>query len=364
MARARQRSKEDAAPKVVSESDSVAASVLKVHGPNIIRRGSVAGKWKHIPTGIFAMDMAQFGGVPRSQMSMYYGWESAGKTLVAMRAMAQAQRLFPDMKVALIDTEGTYDPNWGAIHGINNDELIYVQPDYGEQGGDITVALLKAADISMVVMDSLPAMVPQKVNEKSLEDDVVAMQARLIGRFVQIANQALIDERKRDHTPALLMINQWRSKIAFMGDTRNLPGGNALKFFIFNRVELLNKEELGTDEAGVSTVLYNTHTAKVTKSKEGTGIRQCEFKMIRDPSHPLGTGFIDDAKVVQAYAKKFGLWTGAGASQRYEGLDETFRTMEEGANYLYSDLDFYEGLKHKLVSMQRERCGLSPTDWL
>lgn len=362
MARVRQRSKPTTAP--VVESDAVAADILKIHGPNIIRRGSVAGRWKHIPTGIFAMDMAQFGGLPRSQMSMYYGWESAGKTLVGMRAMAQAQKRFPDMKVVMVDTEGTYDPVWGAIHGIDNDALMYVQPDYGEQAGDIAIALLKASDISMIMMDSLPAMMPHKVGEKSLEDDIVALQARLIGRFVQVANQALIDERKRDHTPALLIINQWRSKIAFMGDTRNLPGGNALKFFIFNRVELLNKEELGSNDEGTSTVLYNTHTAKVTKNKEGTGIRQCEFKMIRDPAHPLGPGFIDDSKVVLSYAKKFGLWTGAGATQKFDGLDQTFRTMEEGANYLYNDLDFYEDLKVKLIGIQRERCGLDPTDWL
>lgn len=361
MAKARTRTKTEKKPP--SDSEKLMQDVQKVHGANIIRRGSVAGNWKHIPTGVFAADMAMFGGMPRSQLTMSIGWESSGKTLMAMRTIANAQRLFPDMKPAFIDFEGTYDPAWGAIHGIDNDNLLYVQPEYGEQGGDIAVALLRSRDVSAVVIDSLPAMMPHKVAEKSLEDDVVALQARLMDRYLKLSNQALIDMRKQDHMPVHLIVNQWRSKIAFMGDTRNAPGGNALKFFVFNRFEMLNKEELGKDEDGVSTVMHNTHTVKITKNKEGTGIRQAEFKMIRDPNHPRGPGFIDDAHVVQAYAKKFGLWTGAGANQRFEDLDMSFRTMQEGQEYLYDNPDYYEALKDKLISMQRARCGLPAENW-
>jgi recombination protein RecA len=343
-------------------SDKLMADVDKIHGPNIIRRAMVAGNWKHIPLGVFTMDMAQFGGVPRSAISMYYGWESGGKTTMGLRALANAQRMFPDMRAAMVDAEGTMDPVWARFHGVDTDNLLYVQPETGEQALDITNGLLRANDISMVMVDSLPALIPAKQLAKSLEDDIVALQARLIGRFVATANQGIIDQRKKDHFPALLMINQWRSKIAFMGDTRTLPGGNALKFFVFNRVEIMNKEVIGKDEYDVETVTHNEHSFKVTKSKEGTGIRTGQFRMMR--GGPLGAGFIDDAEVVQAYAKKFGLWTGAGKHQRFDGLDMTFATMKEGAEHLYADLDFYEQLKHRLISMQREHCGLSGSGWL
>jgi hypothetical protein len=152
-------------------------------------------------------------------------------------------------------------------------------------------------------------LVPAKEQEKSLEDDIVAMQARLIGRFIRVANAAILDERKRDHLAGLLLINQWRSKIAIMGDTRSLPGGNALKFFVFNRVELMNKEVLGKDQYDVEIVTHNDHSFKITKLKEGTGIRNGAFTMIRDPGHPLGAGFIDEAETVLAFAKKFGIFT-------------------------------------------------------
>jgi recombination protein RecA len=366
MAEARQRARAiELEPTVrVRDSDKLFADVNKVHGPNVMRRANIAGHWKHIPTGIFTLDMAQFGGIPRSAISMYYGWESGGKTTTGLRVIAHAQRMFPDQDVALIDAEGTYDPVWGAYHGVDNDKLILVQPETGEQALDIADGLLRSNDISMVMVDSLPALVPAKELEKSMEDDIVAMQARLIGRFIRKGNQAILDERKKHHLPALLLINQWRSKIAYMGDTRNLPGGNALKFFVFNRVEILNKEVLGKDQYDVETVLYNDHTFKITKNKEGTGIRSGAFTMIRDPGHPLGSGFIDDAEVVLAYAKKFGIWTGAGKAQRFDDLDVTFGNMKEGAEYFYSDLDYYERMKHRLIGIQRQHCGLPGEGWL
>ena len=348
----------------LSDSEKVFADTQRIHGANIIRRASQAGNWQHIPLDIFTLDMAQHGGLPRSCISMYYGWESAGKTMCAMRAIANAQKMFPDMKAVLIDAEGTYDPPWGAVHGIDNDALVYVQPDYGEQALDITNQLVRAKDVSILVVDSIPALVPLAITEKSLEDDTVALQARLINKFIGVANQSIIDTRKEDHRPAVLMINQWRSRIAFRGDTRTLPGGNGLKFFLFNRIELLNKEEMGRDQYGTELVTHNVHSFKVTKNKEGNGIKTGEFKLIRDPSHPLGVGAIDENDVVIAYAKRFDLWTGAGNKQRLDGVDQTFARMTDGAAYLNENPDFARELKLRLISIQREHNGLPPSGWL
>lgn len=351
-------------PVIERESDKLLAQISKVHGPNIMRRATVAGQWKHIPLDVFTLDMAMFGGVYRSSITMFFGWESGGKTTMGMRALARAQKMFPDQRVALIDAEGTYDPLWGATHGINNEEMLLVQPETGEQALDIANGLLRSADISMVMVDSIPALVPAKEQEKSLEDDIVAMQARLIGRFIRVANCAILDERKRGHLPALLLINQWRSKIAMMGDTRNLPGGNALKFFVFNRVELMNKEILGKDQYDMEIVSHNEHSFKVTKLKDAGGIRNGQFTMIRDPGNPLGSGFIDEADTVLAFAKRFGVWSGAGTNQRFDDLDRKFATMRDGALHLYENPEFFSRLKHRLISMHREHMGLNPNDWI
>ncbi len=131
---------------------------------------------------------------------------------------------------------------------------------------DLARAVIKAKETSIVVLDSLPALMPMKEMEKAAEDAVVALQARLIGRFVRTASQALIDERVRGHFPAVLMINQFREKMVVKGDSRSLPGGNALKFFVSVRWEVKNKEELGTDRFGNEVVDVNEHSWKITKN--------------------------------------------------------------------------------------------------
>lgn len=294
---------------------------------------------------------------------MFYGWESGGKTTTGMRALGSAQRMFPNMRAAIIDAEGTFDATWSRRHGVDPEKLYLIQPETGEQALDIADALIRAEDISMVMVDSLPALVPAKELEKSMEDDIVAMQARLIGRFIRKVNQALLDERKRGHLPALLLINQWRSKIAFMGDTRNLPGGNALKFFVSARAEIMNKEILGKDAFDVEAVIRNEHTFKITKNKLGNGIRSGAFDMIRDPSHELGAGFIDEAETVVTYAKKFGIFSGGGAHWRFDDLDKKFGKMKEAVDYLYGDMPYFEALKYRLICMQRANAGLQAEGW-
>jgi recombination protein RecA len=347
-----------------SSLSDVMGQVSKNYGSaNIMRAASTIPTHTHLPTDIFTLDMALFGGLPESMITMLYGWESSGKTTVAMRVVGAAQRKYPDKKVVFVDCEGTFQNGWAQRHGVNTDEMILVQPESGEQAVDIVDAVLRAQDTSLVVLDSIPALMPVKELEKSAEDATVALQARLIGTLTRKAKHALLDERKHGHYPTLCLINQFRNKITMMGDPRSLPGGNALKFFVDVRVELANKETLGRDEHDVETVDFNEHSFKITKNKIGTGLRSGEFQMVRNPSHPLGQGFIDDAKTVLTYAKKFGLFTGGGQAWRIAGLDEKFGRIQEAADYLYSDLEFYGGLKNRLISMQREHAGLRPTDW-
>jgi recombination protein RecA len=358
----------EAAPEAASAGGSALAKVMadvqKVHGGNIMRPATTLSQHRHLPTGIFTLDMALFGGVAESVITQFYGWESSGKTTVAMRVVGAAQRKYPDKTAVFIDAEGTFDLNWARRHGVNVDKLIIVQPETGEQAVDIADAVLRADDTSIVVIDSLPALMPVNELEKSAEDATVALQARLIGRFVRKATQALITERKRGHTPTLLLLNQWRNKIAMMGDNRQLPGGNALRFFVSTNVEILNKEKLGRDQFDVETVEVNEHSFRITKNKLGTGIRTGEFDMIRNPSHPYGAGWIDDAKTVLTYAKKFGVFTGGGSSWRIDGLDEKFGRIQDAIDHLYSDLDYFEALKFRLISLQREHAGMNPDGWL
>jgi recombination protein RecA len=348
-----------------SEIGKVMADVSKTYGPSVIRRGSVRPAFQHCPTDIFTLDMALFGGIPRGLCVEIHGWESGGKTTLAQRILARMQRLVPDMGAAYMDIEGTYDPAWGARHGVDNDAMVLAQPTSGEQACDIADALLRSKETSLVVVDSLPALVPIKEVDASVEDAQVALQARMISKFLRKAQQALLDERHRGHFPTLLLINQWRMKIGVMhGDPRTLPGGNALKFIKSVSFEVMNKEHMGKDARDNEVVDHNVHSFKIKKNKIGNGIRTGEFKMIRNPDHPRGPGFIDDGKAVITYASSFGLFTGGGGSWRFDGLDETFRTHDDAVEYCYDHAEFYTNFKNRLISMQREAMGLCPTNWL
>lgn len=346
----------------VQTVQEVANAVSKQYG-HILRPARLLPAYTHLPTGIFTLDMALFGGIPETLISMLYGWESSGKSTTAMRVAAAAQAKYSDKQVVYMDVEGTFSNEWAVRHGVDTSRLFVVQPETGEQAVDLCYDVLRAKDTALVVVDSLPALVSFSELGKSAEDVQVAGNARLVGRMLRLIVQAMTAQRRLGNTATVVLINQFRNRIVHMGDPRILPGGNALKFAVSVRVELTNKEHLGKDDNDIETVDFNEHGFKVTKNKLGTGIRNGEFTMIRNPSHPLGSGFIDDGKTVLTYAKKFNLFTGGGASWRLDGVDKKFSRIQDAVDWLYENRDEYTKLTRRLISIQREHAGLRPDGW-
>lgn len=351
------------ATKAVSELDKMMQDFQKLHGANAFRTASTMPQFVHTPFGVFVIDLALLGGLPQSLITMIYGWESGGKSTMTSRVIGRMQRNHPDRRVVLIEPEGTFDPAWARRHGVDTDTLLIGQGDTGEQNVDMAVAALEARETSLLVIDSLPALMPAKEQEKSAEDDIVALQARLVGRFVRKATDIIVNERKRNHWPAILLINQWRNKIQMMGDPRSLPGGNALKFFVSCRFEILNKETMGRDANGIEIVDYNDHTIRVTKNKAGNAIRNAEFRMIRNPSHPRGQGFIDEAETIITFARKFDYATGGGSSWRLRDVDQKFGRLSDMGEYLYDNPEYCEWLKTEIISDFRESMGKKRDGW-
>jgi recombination protein RecA len=351
---------------LTGELAEVVSKHQKAYGDHVISKASQKAQFTHIPTGVFTLDMALLGGVPEGLITSFYGWESSGKTTLALRAIGRAQLKHPDKAVALIDIEGTYDAQWGAVHGIDNEKLVLVQPESGEQALDITDNVIRAEETSMVVVDSLAALIPLKEIQDSIEDQQVGLQARMIGKFLRKVQQAMLDERtKRQHRPALININQWRYKIGvFRGDPRVLPGGVAQKFANSVQVEIKCKETIGKDSRDMEIATQNDHSFMIKKNKVGNSIKSGDFVMIRDPSDPLGAGFIDDGRAVATWAKKVGVITGGGSSWRIDGVDHKFSNLQGIVNYFYADPEYFYSFQHRLISMQREAVGLSPEGWL
>lgn len=344
---------------------SVIRSATREYGPGTVRRASERDRYCHLPTGIFTLDMALLGGIPEGMISMIYGWESAGKTTVALKLVGEIQRLMPEKTVAWIDAEGTLDNRWATRLGVDTEKLYIMEPDYGERAIDFAVTALKADDLSLLVLDSIPALVPQVIKEDSAEDFHVGNQARMYNRFMATCCSTLLDERKRGHWPTVVLLNQFRSRVVGHGDPRMLPGGNGCKFFCSVMFEVRNKPKAGENARGIEINDHNEHSFTIKKMKTGNSIRAGEFILMRNPDHAeFQPGEIDDRMTLVNWAKKFDMIGGSAARYTITGVDRTFRVYADIGDYLRANTEFAENLRRTLIGMHRADMGLPSEGWL
>jgi len=330
-------------------------------GEHTVSTGISSAGCTYIETGIFLLDLALLGGLQESRVNQLYGWEASSKTTTAMRSVAAAQRKHKDKVVSFIDAEGTFDPVWAAKHGVDCTRLVYFQPETGEECVDVLDASIRAKETCAIILDSIPAIVPQKIIENAAEDMTVGKRAQLLGTACSKMIAALQAERRRDHEPAIILINQWRTKIGVMhGDPRRLPGGDQLKFLSSVMVEMKRgKTEMGKDAFENDTPVLNTHAFDVDKVKGAASILQGEFRMIRcnnyeaKEGYTLPSGAIDDYRTVATYARRMGFITGGGTSWKIDAIDKRFGKLEEILRYLVENPEEFIILKRKMIALKR-----------
>jgi recombination protein RecA len=357
------------------ELGKVVSKVHKRYGQAAAMRASMRPTYRHVSTGVYLVDLALLGGIPAGTANLFTGWQGSGKTTMAMRATAGFQRRFPDQAPVYVDVEGTFDPLWARKHGVDTDRLLLLQPTCAEDALDIANATIRAAETSLLVMDSLAALIPTKEVEIEADKHVVGDRARMIRRYCHQMTQAHLSERARGHWPTVLNINQYTMQVGVMyGDPKTMPGGMAPKYQASTWLEWKNKEARITrkkdaqgDDAvnDYDMVSHNDHSFLVKKSKIGSSITTGEFELVRSPFNPLGEGFVNDAKSVLVDAKRRGFVTGGGSHWRMDGVDGVFSSGEEMVYQLYSDLEYFEDLKIRLISAAREQVGMvhDPKDW-
>jgi len=344
------------------ELSSTLSTIRKRYGDNSVARASAVVQPDRIPTGIFILDFYTLGGIPANRASMVVGERHAGKSLLAYKTIAGAQKKYPDQQPAYIDVEGTFDPVWAGKIGVDLDNLVLFQPETGESAVDVTDAFIGTKEVSLVVIDSIAALVPMKEIDSSAEDALVGVQARLVGGMVRKATASMIRERKRDHNVSLLFVNQFRSKIggfAGFGEPRSIPGGKALEFSTSLQLIMKNKENTGKDSVGNDTMVLNEHSFTITKNKLNGGGRAGEFRLLRQDNEALGLseGEIDDAGTMLAFAKKFGVFTGEGSKAKkleFWGHELEFRKVDDAIVYLYANRDVYWDLRNFLIASQAQ----------
>lgn len=348
-----------------NELNAVLTAIRKKNGDRSAVMGSSIKQPFRIPTGIFLFDYATCGGIPHNRMTMFHGPKHSGKTTGALRCIAGAQQSMPDQKAVMIDVEGTYDATWSGKIGVDNDELILVQPDTGEQAVDMAVGLAHARETSLIVIDSLAALLPHKEQEASAEDSLVGQQSRLITSMLRKLSGAMISERKRDHFLSVVFINQQRSKIGGWsptGEALSLPGGKAIGYFTSLEARFKNKEVLKAT-GGVDELAYNEHAFTIEKNKMNAGIRSGEFRMLRRADEDLGLseGSIDDAETMLAFAKRNEWLTGGGRgglTLAFGEFEESFSKIADAVAYLYQNPEIYAALRASLIATHAQSLGM------
>jgi recombination protein RecA len=237
-------------------------SVMRMGDDDAVMRVSA------IPTGSLALDLALgIGGMPRGRIVEVYGPESSGKTTLVYHVLAEAQRM--GGTVAFIDAEHAMDPVYAKNIGVDIDNLLVSQPDYGEQALEIADMLVRSGAVDVVAVDSVAALTPRAELEGQMGDTTVGLQARMMSQ----AMRKLAGTLNRTNT-LCLFTNQIREKVGVMfGSPETQPGGRALKFFASQRLDIRRIETLKDGQEAIG----NRVRVKVVKNKVAPPFRQAEF---------------------------------------------------------------------------------------
>lgn len=352
------------APATTGYLTSLAAAADKQYGSGTMTTAVNAFSFmRYIPFGHLVGDLCLLGGLPEGRAAMFLGREGGGKTTQAMRCVAQAQRKYPHHHAIWVDTEQTFDPLWARSHGVDLDRLTLVSTVTGEDAADLMkTAVANAEELCFLVLDSVNQMTPMKEYNDSIGDTQVALSSRLMGRLCSHLTSASAERRAKGWLPVTqIFVNQWRSTIGGPPrmDNKVIPGGTQLKHYCSTHIEFKAKVVQERDGTENSKPYIVEHVFNVRRAKGPASIREGEYSVVVGPDHPLPIGSYDEAGTILSQAKKIGLWTGAGTSQRFEGYDPVFRKMDEGIEWLENNPDAALEIKRAILMHHRRIVNLT-----
>ena len=275
-------------------------------------------------SGSLALDIALgVGGYPKGRIIEIYGPESSGKTTFALHAIAEVQK--NGGRAAFIDAEHSLDPVYAASLGVDIDELLLSQPDTGEQALEICDTLVKSEAVSIVVIDSVAALVPQAEIDGEMGDTHVGLQARLMSQALRKLSGTI----NKTNT-IVIFINQLREKVGVMfGNPETTPGGKALKYYSSVRLDIRRGEQIkqGADVVG------NTTKIKVVKNKVAPPFKTATVDIMYGEgiSHE---GELIDLAVEAAIIEKSGAWYAYNGSKIGQGKENSKLFLKNNPNIL------------------------------
>lgn len=279
---------------------------------------------ERLPSGIFQLDLQLGGGIPTARVTTVYGPESCAKTTLCMKWIAQAQRKWPDKKAVLIDLEYTFSPTWGKTMGVDTDSLLYVTPATAEQCVDIVQSLLhEADDVSIIVIDSLAALITDREVGSAAEDSMVGVSGLLINKLYRKITHGMGRARSKGFCPTVVCINQLRYKIGVTrGDPETQPGGPSFLYSASMGLRLYGKDEF-VKEVSTKLPAFKKVSVIVKKWKVPISGRNGEFLLALLPNEKfkLKVGDSYDIGTIMQYLKTYELLT-KGAKSGWVLCDE------------------------------------------
>jgi recombination protein RecA len=302
--------------------DIALEQIQKEHGKGAIMKlgDKPIVKIASISTGSISLDAALgIGGVPRGRIMEIYGPESSGKTTVCLHIIAEAQKA--GGLAAFIDTEHALDTGYAQKLGVDVNNLLISQPEYGEQALEICETLVRSNSLDVIVVDSVAALTPRAEIEGEMGDSVMGMQARLMSQALRKLTAAVSKSNV-----VLIFTNQLREKIGVMfGSPETTTGGKALKFYASIRMDIRRIAAIkdGTD------VIGNRTKVKIVKNKVAPPFKEVEFDIIYNEGISK-LGDLVDLAVNKEIIKKAGAWFSYGENrmQGRDGVKKFFRKTE------------------------------------